>query len=170
MVSPKDSLISTIRAIKALGKDQGLTISEAEMARKIGLSKEQLEYYITGNMETPDDLTHRLLTGYDYLFEAARRRNNNAIILSTVALIKERSAAEGITITEEEMADKIGIPMALFNPYLAGDIRPSDDIVIDPLRAAYKQVLKNIQFIRIVQEVHAPTSPSPIYPIHVQKF
>lgn len=145
----RNSLQSTIRAIKAMGRDTGVTITEGEMAAKIDMSVAQLQAYANGEQATPADMSGRLMTAYDDLYKEIQQRNRNVCLRSRMDSIRKMSGEKGMEITDEEMAQRLGmtgqeLAACLKDPGITQD---EYSAMSDRLWAAYPELFRNVRTV-----------------------
>lgn len=150
--SARENLQRLVTVIKALGKEQGLPVTEQEMALKTGVSADTFNAYLAGEAPAPKQLFSTLLAAYNHLFEANRRENNLRIIQHSVLWIRNQGLATGVSITLEEMAGKAGISGKQLQAYLRGEEAVPDD-VSSRLELAYKKLLKNVTSVELTEDL-----------------
>jgi plasmid maintenance system antidote protein VapI len=143
----RNSLQSTIRAIKAFGRDVGVTITEEEMAGKIEMTLGQLQGYVDGDQAVPAGMAGRLMAAYDDLHKEIQQRNRNGRLTFTMNVIRSRGEKKGEAITEEEMARHLGMTGEELTAYLKdpGIIQEEFSALSDRLWAAYPELFKNVR-------------------------
>ncbi|HMH23130.1 MAG TPA: hypothetical protein VK563_15205 [Puia sp.] len=148
------SLKATISFIKKIGKNNGMNITDEELALKAGISTKQLNAYSNGEEKIPDDLSSLLRSAYADLINSVRMENNRETLKHTVVLIRNRGLGMGVNITVEEMAQKIDIPEEALYAYLndENDI-PQDDLP-HRLRSIYNDLLKNLKGVEIIEDIN----------------
>lgn len=154
-----NSLQSTISAIKAFGRETGVTITEEEMAGKISLSLSQLEAYANGEQPTPAEMAGRLMASYDDLYKEIQQRNRNVRLRSMIEAIRHQGAKQGKEITEEEMARQLGmtgeeLTVCLQDP---GKTQEEFSALADRLRAAYPELFRNVRTVTHATQLHLKT-------------
>jgi transcriptional regulator with XRE-family HTH domain len=147
------SLKGIIGLIKDRGKRKGITITEEEMAEKIGVPAAKIPAWLEDKERTPDDLTQRLLSAYQDLLDAARVEDNREALASAVLWIRNRGLEEGMNITMEEMAGKAGISGEQLYTFLNGEQDTPADLG-HKLEAAYKSLLKDIDKVEIIEDIN----------------
>jgi transcriptional regulator with XRE-family HTH domain len=139
-----DRLQHTIDLLKRCGAEKGITITEEEMAGKIGLSVQQLQAYAEGEEPVPDGLRARLRAAYSDLIAAIKQDGYRNSLQATIRGIKSFGKDVGVTITEEEMAGKIDMPIAQLQAYIDGE-QPAPRNMTQLLLTAYDDLYKEIQ-------------------------
>jgi transcriptional regulator with XRE-family HTH domain len=156
----RNALESIIRAIKGIGSNIGVTITEEEMAGKIGMSVAELQAYINGEQPAPGDMPQRLMSAFDDLHKEIQQRNRSGHLRVKIDIIRRKSAEEGKEITGEEMAGHLGmtgeeLAACLKDP---GKTQEEFSALSDRLWAAYPELLKNVRTVTVssVKESRPP--------------
>jgi hypothetical protein len=144
-----ERLQRTIDLLKRCGEAKGMTITEEEMAGKVGLSLQQLRACVEGQEPAPDRLRSELLrselrAAYIELITAIRQEGYRNSLLSAIRAVRGFGSEVGVTITEEDMAGKIGMPFAQWEAYINGD-QPTPANMTGLLMTAYDELHKQIQ-------------------------
>jgi hypothetical protein len=144
--SYQSSLLSTIRAVKAISKQLGRAVSEEEMAAKVNLSVEQLNAYVGGAEPVPAAVPQRLHEAYLDLYEALDQHYRAMPLRSTISTIKRMGEKQGLVITEDEMAQRVGISRAAFDAFLQEPRELQEPGELEErLKAVYRELLKNVR-------------------------
>ena len=163
MENSKDALRQAVDLIKKLNVKKGTSLTEEEMARKLGISDQQMYAYLNGEAPTPAGLPFKLKSAYNlrtYIVEAtqiqyvrdpkpakdesARAESNRKSFESTITFIKKIGEGKGMNITDEELALKAGITTEQFYAYLRGEDKISDDLS-SVLWSAYSSLITGVQ-------------------------
>jgi len=163
MESNKEALINAIERVKKRGEGKELTITAEEIARKLDLSEKQLDAFINGEEEPPADLASRLMSAYNLKSfmvrsssvsrareprppqsESEIRKNNSMSLKAFIGIVKDRGNRKGIAITEDEMAEKIGVPPEMIPVWLEDKERTPNDLP-ERLLSAYKDLFDAVQ-------------------------
>ena len=147
-----ESLKITIRLIKYCGKVFEMDITEAEMAQKVNVTEKRFQQYLDGKKRMPNNFTYLLVTAYDDIIKAQQMQTTSSVIRNTIALIKQKGLEKGLTITEEEMAETINVPIEKFNIYIKG-VEHTPDEIIELLHLAYKDLLIGIMRVTHTQHI-----------------
>jgi hypothetical protein len=139
-----DRLQHTIDLLKRCGEAKGMTITEEEMAGKIGMPVQQLQVYISGDQPAPDRLRARLRAAYSDLITAIKQDGYRESLQSMIRAIKSFGKDVGVTITEEEMAAKIDMSVGQLQSYVDGE-QPVPADVGHRLWTSYDDLYKEIQ-------------------------
>ena len=139
-----DRLQHTIDLLKRCGEAKGMTITEEEMAGKIGLSVQQLRAYVEGEEPTPDRLRARLRAAYSDLVTAVKQDGYRDSLQATIRAVKSFGKDVGVAITEEEMAGKIDMSVVQLQAYTNGE-QPAPADMSGRLLTAYDDLYKEIQ-------------------------
>jgi hypothetical protein len=144
-----ERLQRTIDLLKRCGEAKGMTITEEEMAGKVGLSLQQLRACVEGQEPAPDRLLPELLrselrAAYSELITAIRQEGYRNSLLSAIRAIRSFGHEVGVTITEEDMAGKIGMTFVQWKAYINGD-QPTPANMTGLLMTAYDELHKQIQ-------------------------
>jgi hypothetical protein len=139
-----DRLQHTIDLLKRCGEEKGVTITEEEMAGKIGMPLTQLQAYLEGEEPAPDGLRAGLRAAYSDLITAIKQDGYRDSLQATIRAIKSFGRDMGITITEEEMAARIDMPIAQLQAYVNGG-QPTPAEMGGRLMTAYDELYKEIQ-------------------------
>jgi transcriptional regulator with XRE-family HTH domain len=124
-----ESLERMISFIKKSGETKGLTITEEEMARKMGLTPEQLSGYLSGAAKTPNDTGFRLESAYEDLLNGIRMDENRKNLAHTIVWIRNHGRA-----------------------YLRGEYDTLDELSY-MLSTAYKDLIKDVTKVVIVEDI-----------------
>jgi hypothetical protein len=146
------SLKAIISLIRKSGESRGMNITEEEMARKMNISVEQLQAYLKGEVGTPDNQSHLLMTVYEDLLTSIRLENNRKSLSHSIVLIRNRGLAEGMDITLEEITRKTGMSGEQLYAYLNGDYQTLEDFSY-VLESAYKDLLKDFGRVEIREDI-----------------
>lgn len=161
MENGRDALLRTIDSIKNAGIAKGTTITEEEIARKTGISEKQLYAYLNGKEKIPNDFVSEVMAAYNIRTfmvrfteeidvpdpsqdESEIGENNRMSLEASISIIKAAGVTKGIRITEEEMAQKIGISKEQIHAYLNGEDQTPDDLAYR-LQSAYQNLLDTVQ-------------------------
>jgi plasmid maintenance system antidote protein VapI len=144
-----DRLQHTIDLLKRCGEAKGMTITEEEMAGKIGMPLGQLQAYVDGEQVTPAEMTGRLMTAYDELYKEIQQRNRNVRMRSTMEAIRYQGAKQGNEITDGEMGGELGMTGEELAVYLQdpGITQEEFSALADRLRAAYPELFKHVRSV-----------------------
>jgi transcriptional regulator with XRE-family HTH domain len=156
--SKSTTLQNVIFLIKSLAKENGMSVSEENMADRIGFPAQQLSACLNNKKKSPHDLASRLLDAYEDLFLANRMKDNRAFLERTIVVIRNRGLAAGKDITAEEMAGKIGMSQEQVYAYLKGEYDTPEDLSAT-LTAAYKTLAKYTGQVKIKENIHMIMSP-----------
>jgi hypothetical protein len=79
--------------------------------------------------------------------------NNRDALIKAVEGIKNCAAARGIIITDDEMAQKIAMTRELMLAYLRDEYDTIDNLS-SRLESAYKELLKDVTEVAIIEDIH----------------
>lgn len=147
------SLKAIIGLIKDRGIRKGITITEQEMAEKIGISPAKIPAWLSDEERTPDDLTQNLLSAYQDLLDAVQAEDNRLSLARAVLWIRNRGLTEGMDITVEEMAGKAGIS----GEQLYAFLNEEDETPVDfgyKLETAYESLLKGVDEVEMIEDIN----------------
>jgi transcriptional regulator with XRE-family HTH domain len=163
MDTKKDLLVRAVHSIKTSAEVKGKNITEEEMAGKMGISLGQLQAYLHGEDEIPDDLLSRLKTAsgvrtmmvrstqtvevHDRKMpgnEQEQAEENRKSLKAIILLIRKSGESRGMKITEEEMARKMDISGEQLQAYLNGEAGTPDN-QSQLLLTAYEDLLTSIR-------------------------
>lgn len=161
MKNIKDELIRTISSIKNGRIAKGETITEAEIAGKVGVSEEQLYAYLNGEQKIPGDFISRINSAFNLIItmvqftdekdfpdpleeEIGADESNRKSLEACISIIKENGRANGETITEEDMANQIGISTEQIYAWLKGEVPTPADLT-GRLLSAYQPLLDAVR-------------------------
>ena len=147
------SLKAIIGLIKDRGKRKGITITEEEMAEKIGVPAAKIPAWLEDKEKTPDDLTQRLLSAYQDLLDAAQADDNKEALARAVLWIRNRGLEEGMNITVAEMAGKAGVSGEQLYAFLNGEEDTPADLGFK-LETAYKFLLEDIDKVEMIENIN----------------
>jgi transcriptional regulator with XRE-family HTH domain len=147
------SLKSTIDIIKDRGIRKGITITEEEMAEKIGVSAAKIPAWLSNKERAPDDLTQLLLSAYKDLLDAVQAEDNREILAHAVVWIRNRGLMVGMNITVEEMAGKAGISGEQLYAFLNGEADTPADFGYK-LETAYKSLLRGVKEVEMIENIN----------------
>jgi hypothetical protein len=144
-----DRLQHTIDLLKRCGEAKGMTITEEEMAGKIGMPLAQLQSYANGEQPAPADMSGRFMTAYDDLHKEIQQRNRNVSLRSRMDSIRKLSKEKGTEITDEEMVQRLCMTSQELAAYLKdpGITHEEYSAMSDRLRAAYPELFRNVRTV-----------------------
>lgn len=139
------ALSSLIDSIKAEAAAKGHTVTLREIAEKINIPEDQLQRYLEGKEQMPEDLLSNIRSAYspkmvmfqvteevevpdpeedDLNTEESKRKSLEA----TIFYLKTIGETRGITITPEDIADKTGLTLDQLYRYLHQQEPIPDDL------------------------------------------
>ena len=155
------SLKAFIGIIKDRGNRKGITITEEEMAEKIGVPPEMIPAWLADKERTPNDLPERLLSAYKDLLDAVQAEDNRLSLEHAVLWIRNRGLTKGMNITMDEMAGKVDLPGEQLYAFLNGEADTPNDLG-PQLETAYKSLLKGVNEVEMIEDVNMiRTRPDP---------
>jgi len=138
------ALNSTVNSIKRLAEDQGVVIGEKEMAEKMGMTLADLMACLSGESKVPQKLLSELWPAYDYLMQDQLRAGKVEQLKGQLEMLRRLAAKDGLVFTNDEIAQRIGVPPDIFNGYLNGALEVPEgfyEIIFEAFRA---DVFRNI--------------------------
>lgn len=78
----------------------------------------------------------------------SKKENVREVFPATIDRLIERAQDAGKTLTEEDIAAELGIPMDTFNFYYKKDKAPAE--IFDQMRKVYKQFIGTLYIERVV--------------------
>jgi plasmid maintenance system antidote protein VapI len=155
------SLKAFIGIIKDRGNRKGITITEEEMAEKIGVSPAKIPVWLEDKERTPDDLPERLLSAYKDLLDAVQAEDNRNALEHAVLWIRNRGLTQGMNITIDEMAGKVDLPGEQLYAFLNGEADTPADLGYE-LEKAYRRLLKGVNEVEMIEDINMiRTRPNP---------
>jgi len=157
-LSNREGLISLVSFIKDTSTSKGTVVTTADIAGKIAISAEALNAYLDGTKKTPGKISTAIMVAYEDLFNSCYKENSRKGLETSIVLIRNRGLAEGMNITLEDMAGKIGISREQMLVYLKEGYDAKESISFK-LESAYKAIIKNVTRIKITEDIHMIISP-----------
>lgn len=114
------SLRTTIQFLIQINGSKGITVTLEDLADKAGISAKQLAGYQAGEEVIPDDLVTRLHSAYQPLLDRIHFDSNREALQNSIVLIRNKGLAQGMDITLQDMAEKIGLTKERLHAYLDG--------------------------------------------------
>ena len=152
-LSNREGLISLVSFIMKTSASKGMVVTAADIAGKIAISAEELNAYLDGTKKTPNKIPTAVIIAYEDLFNSYYKENSRRGLETSIVLIRNRGLAEGMNITLEDMAGKIGISREQMLVYLRDGYDAKESISFK-LESAYKDVIKNVKRIKITEDIH----------------
>jgi len=153
--SDRRSLKSIITLVKGIGTEKGMNITDEEIARKAGVSRQELDACLNGRRKVTNHLSTVLWSAYASLIDRHHMEAGRESLKHTVVLIRNCGLAAGSDITVKEMADAIDIPAEVLYAYISdeNDLPLYDDLS-SRLRSAYKSLLGNEIKVELREDIN----------------
>lgn len=146
------SLLSLVDVIKKLGEEQGVVITEENMAEQTGTVINKFQAYLHGEAPVPKRLSTKLLSAYAHLFTSNRQAANLQSLQHSVLWIRNLGLAKKTNITLKEMAATLGISPKLLRAFLR-DEKPVPDGLPVQLESAYRLLLKDVDKVEMTEDL-----------------
>jgi plasmid maintenance system antidote protein VapI len=130
------SLTAILSSRKKLAQDQGLEITEEELAARAGITEVQLSAYLNREVPIPMELINKLNTSTRDILDAAIAKQNRNNLKHAIPQIRNRALAKDLDITLGDMLFHIGLSNEELYAYLSGEQNASEDYSAK-LRLAY---------------------------------
>jgi hypothetical protein len=146
------TLKDAVSVIRMQGREVVMDITSEDMARKMDMPWDQFEAHLNAPGRTPDEVLGRLWTSYMDLVEAIIRLNRSSVLRGRIDTVKRLGMEKGMTITDDEIVEKLGITRQQLADYLYGEIDTPDD-VLSRFPSAWPDLLRNTRFINVIETV-----------------
>ena len=146
--SPLRSVNARTRFIKSIG----VSITDADIAAKIGILPELFASYLDGTQKIPKDLHQKLYDAYKDLTDAYQLKQQQQSLKNSIRWIRNCGLAKGMDIPLEEMLEKIGLTRDTLLAYLEGHLQTEKEFGY-LLEQAYQPLIEGINSVTIRESI-----------------
>ena len=136
-------------------REIGVTMTDEEFARRMDLDPTQFQSLLQLNKKLSQELVQRFWKVFDAEYKEVQRSNVRARFRIWVGRVISESEKINVTLTREEVLEKLGLSKDIFDAYWNGDQYPPEE-VFQSFTTIWFDFFRNLRTVShfVIEHVH----------------